>query len=186
MSPSNSASPIYCTWSHRESLPPALKSRFRDLDHFLREIIASATSRLLIAAPYLSPAGMAALQPSIATAAQQGAWIRLITGDLEDANGWNRRAIRSLLNGAEGEIIRRRFRVLAARGETPVLLHAKVIVADGTRAYLGSANISLGALERNLELGVALEPAQAQTLEQLVSFLEGQGLLSERTLDTIR
>lgn len=178
--------PLYCTWSHRETLPPGLRTRFRDLDHFLRELIASATSSLLIAAPYLSPAGMKALQPSIATAAQQGAWIRLVTGGLDDPSGWNCRAIRSLMSGEEGKIVRRRFRVLAARGETPVLLHAKVIVADGARAYLGSANISLGALEKNLELGVALEAAQAETLEQLVSFLEAQGLLVDRTHDVVQ
>jgi cardiolipin synthase len=186
MSAQELVSPLYCTWPYRESLPPALRRYFRDLDHFLRELVASATSSLLIAAPYLSPAGMTALQPSIATAAQPGAWVRLITGNMEDADGWNRRAIRSLLNGEEGEIIRRRFRVLTARSETPVLLHAKVVIADGTRAYLGSANISLGALERNLELGVALEAAQAETLERLFSFLEGQGLLVDWTLDAIR
>jgi cardiolipin synthase A/B len=135
----------------------------------------------VIVAPYLSPAGMTALRTAIATAAHKGAWIRLVTSEMETSNGRNRRAIRALLDGADGAIIRRRLRVLAPGQDVPILLHAKVIVADGTRGYLGSANISLGALEKNLELGVALNPSQADSIGRLVSFYEAQGLLADHT-----
>jgi phosphatidylserine/phosphatidylglycerophosphate/cardiolipin synthase-like enzyme len=39
-------------------------------------------------------------------------------------------------------------------GETPLYIHAKVIVTDRTLAYLGSQNFSYTSLERNRELGV--------------------------------
>jgi phosphatidylserine/phosphatidylglycerophosphate/cardiolipin synthase-like enzyme len=39
-------------------------------------------------------------------------------------------------------------------GETPLYIHAKEIVADGSRAYVGSENFSYTSLERNRELGV--------------------------------
>jgi phosphatidylserine/phosphatidylglycerophosphate/cardiolipin synthase-like enzyme len=39
-------------------------------------------------------------------------------------------------------------------GEKPLYIHAKEIVADGSRAYVGSENFSYTSLERNRELGV--------------------------------
>ncbi len=39
-------------------------------------------------------------------------------------------------------------------GETPVYVHAKMIVVDDTKAFLGSENFSLTSLERNRELGL--------------------------------
>ncbi len=49
-------------------------------------------------------------------------------------------------------------------------LHAKVIVADRERAVIGSANFTLGGLERNLELGVRVE---GETAERIVRTIEG-------------
>jgi phosphatidylserine/phosphatidylglycerophosphate/cardiolipin synthase-like enzyme len=173
--------PVYCTWSHRDLLPPTLRGRFRDLDHFLRELLASAHSRLVIVAPYLSPAGLGSLRGAMAASAQRGAWIRVITGELEDPDSWNRRALRELVTGHEGDIVRKRMRVLTGSQGFRVLLHAKIIVADGDRGYMGSANLSWSALEENLELGLSLSASQAGAVEGLISSLESRGLLEDRT-----
>jgi cardiolipin synthase len=68
---------------------------------------------------------------------------------------------------------------LAAAGVTVRLLpdrssvlyiHAKVIVADGSRAFVGSENFSSASLERNRELGVVLsDPAAAATLGAMIA-----------------
>jgi phosphatidylserine/phosphatidylglycerophosphate/cardiolipin synthase-like enzyme len=39
-------------------------------------------------------------------------------------------------------------------GETPLYIHAKEIIIDDTRAYVGSENFSYDSLERNRELGL--------------------------------
>jgi phosphatidylserine/phosphatidylglycerophosphate/cardiolipin synthase-like enzyme len=39
-------------------------------------------------------------------------------------------------------------------GETPIYIHAKLLVVDGARAYVGSENFSYDSLERNRELGI--------------------------------
>jgi phosphatidylserine/phosphatidylglycerophosphate/cardiolipin synthase-like enzyme len=49
-------------------------------------------------------------------------------------------------------------------------LHAKAIIADGTRIYVGSANFSATSLDRNRELAVVTENAQAvQTVSPVVA-----------------
>jgi cardiolipin synthase len=50
-------------------------------------------------------------------------------------------------------------------GETPLYIHAKVIVADGARALLGSENFSSASLTRNRELGLTItSPPQVAAL----------------------
>ncbi len=59
------------------------------------------------------------------------------------------------------------FAKLAAAGATVRALaaptiHAKVVVADGRRLYLGSANFTPTSLDRNRELGLRLDDAAAR------------------------
>jgi phosphatidylserine/phosphatidylglycerophosphate/cardiolipin synthase-like enzyme len=147
---------IYCTWAHRALLPPPLHDRFGDLDQFVRDVISSAKSSLLILAPYLSPSGLQALKGAIGMAAKSGAWIRLVAGDLDADDGRNLRALRQLTSGSDGRVIGSRLRVLAASSELPVLIHAKSVIADGERGFLGSANMSWQGMERNFEIGVSV------------------------------
>ena len=58
------------------------------------------------------------------------------------------------------------FATLAAAGATVRALaeptiHAKVVVADGRRLYLGSANFTPTSLDRNRELGLRIDDAAA-------------------------
>jgi phosphatidylserine/phosphatidylglycerophosphate/cardiolipin synthase-like enzyme len=173
--------PVYCTWVYRESLPPATRDQFRDLDHFVRQLCASATKQLFLVAPYLSCAGLELLRPAIATSAQNGAWIRLLTSHLNQNSGANRRALNTLLNGNEGALIRNKLRILVATDKLPALVHAKIILVDHARGYLGSANLSQSALDQNFELGVALSENQVRSLESLLAYFESQGLITDIT-----
>lgn len=172
---------LYCTWPHRSELPGNLRARFRDLDEYLRTLAASAQLRLVLVAPYLSEGGMRGLRAAIAVSAQRGAWIRLVTGDLDEKESLNRRAIASLLEGCDGLLIRNRLRVLRVSENLAGFFHAKFMLADGQRGYLGSANFSMNGLERNLELGTALGGEEARTLDELVTYLEATGDLEDYT-----
>ncbi len=172
---------LFCTWAHRQTLPPGLRTQLGDLDHFVRLLCSSATANLFLVAPYLSSAGLEALRAPIATSAQRGAWIRLVTGNLDDRNGANRRAVQTLVEGPEGALIRTRLRVLTATDKLPALIHAKIVLADHKQGYLGSANLSQSAMDHNFELGVALPPEQVRSLQALLSFFEAQGLIADST-----
>jgi cardiolipin synthase len=46
-------------------------------------------------------------------------------------------------------------------------MHAKIIVVDGKKAFVGSVNISKNSLDNNRELGILVSDQQViQTLEQ--------------------
>ena len=173
--------PLCCTWSHRGVLPPGLKDKFGDLDQFMRDVVGSANSRLLIVAPYISPGGLNLLRDSMLLAIRNGAWIRILTGDLESNNRLNRRAFEALFRGEQGQLLRDRSRILICTERLPVLFHAKIIIADAQRGYMGSANVSVNAMDNNFEIGCALNPAQAEHLDKLVDFLEAKGFISDCT-----
>lgn len=173
--------PLCCTWTHRGLLPPSLKDQFGDLDQLIRETIISAKSRLLVVAPYVSAAGMNLLRESLAVAVANGAWIRVLTGDL-DANGaLNRKALETLFRGDGGARLRERVRVLVCSDRLPVLFHAKLVIADAERGYIGSANVSASAMGENFEIGCALGAKQAESMDKLVDFLEAKGFVVDQS-----
>ena len=72
-------------------------------------------------------------------------------------------------NRSASESQRRAIATLKACGATIVSLanpyvHAKAIVADGTRAYVGSANLSADSLDKNRELGIITSAADVVTV----------------------
>lgn len=170
---------VFCTWTHRTGLSPSLRGKFGDLDQLIRQLVSSARTTLTVAAPYLSPAGMRGLKNAIGVAVQHGAAIRLVTSDLDGEGQRNRHAVRELVAGADGNRIRCRLRVLSATEALPSLLHAKVVIADRERGYLGSANFSWRGMESNLEIGVPLDRQQAEAVDDMISYLEAKSLLHE-------
>lgn len=57
-------------------------------------------------------------------------------------------------------------------GSTPIL-HAKLIIADGIRAYVGSANFTKSGLEKGIEAGVLLEGEAAKAFSSWSSAIAG-------------
>ena len=124
---------------------------------------------------------MIGLRSAIAVSAQRGAWVLLVTSGLDESEALNRRAVSSLLEGSDGVLIRSRLRLLKATERLSGSFHAKFMLVDRQRGYLGSANFSINGLERNLELGTALSRADAETLDDLVTYLEATGDLEDCT-----
>lgn len=60
-------------------------------------------------------------------------------------------------------------------------LHAKVFVADGCRAIVGSANLTAGGLSRNIEYGVEItDPELASRIERDIADIRSLGVLVSR------
>ncbi len=72
----------------------------------------------------------------------------------------------------------RRWRWPAAHRTPGGVLHAQLLVVDGRRALVGSANLTDRALTANLEAGVLIEDAAlAADLEGRIRGLMGAGTL---------
>ena len=90
----------------------------------------------------------AAIEDALAAAARRGVTVRVVmTADSEYTS-----ALRSL--AADGVRVR-----LYPDSATALYIHAKLVLADGARAFVGSQNFSTASLEYNRELGVVTTQA---------------------------
>ena len=89
------------------------------------------------------------------SAAKRGVQVQVILpqGSSSDSNG---QGISTIKQGG-----------VQVKEDSQLYMHAKIIVADGQKAFVGSENISTSSLDRNRELGVLISDASAiKTLQQ--------------------
>jgi len=141
-------------WTGRAYAPrdPNLPLSPLDARPMLTALVGSARHTLDVYAEELQDPAMEA---ALAVAARRGARVRLI---LPAPNGVDRDA------AGIAAITRAGARVYRAGG---LYIHAKAIIVDGRRAFVGSQNFSPASLDHNRELGVIINDRDAiATLEQ--------------------
>jgi hypothetical protein len=132
----------------------------------VRALIRASRERLALLAPYLEIEGIGQLQEEWLAAMARGVSVVLVTQDAHSLGSWTSDSLESLRREARG--LPGCLRVYTAPATAPVLLHSKLVVADGASAVLGSANLTGNALLRNLETGVAVGAQQAVEIERVV------------------
>lgn len=104
-------------------------------------LIGSARHTLLIEAEEMNDS---AIEQALVSAARSGAQIEVIlpapSGSASDSNSQGIAAIK------QGNI--------TVREDPQLYMHAKIIVVDGVKAFVGSENISTQSLDQNRELGI--------------------------------
>jgi len=132
----------------------------------LRSLIRSSRERLMLLAPYLEEQGIGQLQDELLQALARGVLVILVTQDANSLGSWASDSLESLRRDVRG--LPGRLFVYSAPVTASVLLHSKLIVADGVTAAIGSANLTRNALRRNLETGVVVGAQQAIEIERVV------------------
>jgi cardiolipin synthase len=128
----------------------------------LEQLVASATRTLDMEAEELTDYGVeAGLFGAITAKARAGVRVRLV---LEESTDGAQAAAVTDLVAAGGQVVG------YAYGGPGLYIHAKAIVADGARAYIGSENFSGGSLGENRELGVIFgDPVAVQQVEASIA-----------------
>jgi phosphatidylserine/phosphatidylglycerophosphate/cardiolipin synthase-like enzyme len=138
----------------------------------LHELVAGATERVVI----LSYAAftLSALASDLENAVRRGCTVDVVFENEADSGG-GYQGQGTPFENVEGIA---RWRWPADRRGTGAALHAKVLVVDGRRALVGSANLTNRALTANLEAGVLVaDPQVAEAIEEHVRELMAAGEL---------
>lgn len=155
----------------------AYSARCRQTLGVLTELIATATDRLIISAPFLQPgAGISTgvLNAALKAALKRGVKVELVTTG-QSLSGLD---IASLKRAATGGL-------RVSQPTTNVLdskvlgSHAKLCVSDGIAAYIGSANLTGPGLAGHIELGVLVRGAVAKQVEEFWILCHQLGLFVE-------
>jgi len=150
-------------------LTDALRSRGwieAELEHtepLLRHLAATATHRFVVMSPFLDAGGVENLLSLFA--ATRGGVSRMLIARCHD--GVLTPALQAALPTLRGmEVAIHNYWLPRPGGyET---FHAKVIVADDQRAYLGSANMTQASLWVSMELGAFLKGSSVKTLASIL------------------
>ena len=136
--------------------------------HALMAMIDAASEEVLIVSAYLIPTP--ALEGAVKRAVERGVRIRMLTNSIRSNNHLTahsayRNHIRTLLDsGAELHEVRidatdRDIYMLSPIEEKKLALHAKALVIDDDKVFIGSANLDPRSLRINTEMGLLIESA---------------------------
>ncbi len=159
------------------TLPDVLRVEGVAADGYVREalrLVSNAKRCLLIVSPYLEPRGLGMLQAPLLDALHRGTNVTLVTQDAHDLASVAATALEPLRR--ESRDSTGEFKVYSASTATEILLHLKVVVADGSEAVVGSANITGKGFGKNLEAGALLGTGAATEIEDVVHATIAQGL----------
>lgn len=130
----------------------------------LLELIDGAAQEVLLA-PYVDTAGVNTLRVALSGALMRGVDVTVVTSP-------GRAAVFASLATAVTPGDRGSLRVAEVRTDVSSLgSHAKLVVVDRRRAYVGSANFTAAGFGRNVEVGVQVEGAQVEEVARLLDAL---------------
>lgn len=163
-------------WAPVATLPNELRPLLRPppLRHtagVLLDLVDRATQEIRLAAPFVDPDAVDFLADSLIGAGRRSVTVAVVTSVgqsvhfVELAQRWD----------AEPDV-RGRLRVAEVQTHLSSLgSHAKVIVVDSLRGYVGSANLTAAGLGRHVEIGVELAGPQVAELTRVLAALERAG-----------
>jgi phosphatidylserine/phosphatidylglycerophosphate/cardiolipin synthase-like enzyme len=165
--------PVPGRWALVATVPPdiAVRPPMRRTAGVIVSQIERAQRSLLLAAPFVDASALHFLCPPLLTAAERGVQVRMLTSN-DSAP-----AVRELGEQWPADSVGGPLVVATTPATTLSTLgsHAKVVVADGKRAYVGSANLTAAGFGRHIELGVEIEGAEVQELSRLLLDLSRLG-----------
>lgn len=163
-------------WEVVASLPPGAGSLVPGLRRTTGETLiglaSTAQERIRLVAPYVDEPGLGFLTDAIVAATRRGVVVELFDPVAREPA---RAAITSLRDTVAHIGDRSRLRLIRASPHAP-FAHLKVMVVDGTAAYIGSANITAAGLAgRNLELGVLVRGPKVTLIDDILDLYQEPG-----------
>jgi len=135
------------------------------IDHLTAEtmigLIVGARATLRIFSPFVDVRGIDVLTVPIVAATRRR--VQVSIGYALRGNRGN--AVERLKQGVVENGLPNQFRAVAIESDHP-FPHLKLIAADGTRAYIGSANLTWPALTSNAEVGALVQGEPVHVLER--------------------
>lgn len=138
----------------------------------LGKILASACHDLVILSPYWRVDGVRSLLSTAGRAGYEGVNVRVFTRTASQMKADDREAFIFFIGKMrESGALVKAFTLKPIDGMAP-FLHAKLIIADSIKAYVGSANFTSSGLDHGIEAGVMVEGDVAHAFALWVNAIE--------------
>ena len=128
----------------------------------LCRLIISADKQIAMANPFFDKEGIEKMVPYLKQATERGVKAKIVSRPAYDASKEHAEQLRDLISELGENCEARQF--AGSKKGKPFHLHAKFMVADNKKAYVGSANITETSLGNNVEVGVIFTGKKAEAL----------------------
>ena len=133
------------------------------------DLVQRAVNRVVVMTPFLDERGAEWLRELVAPL-KQTIQIVLILRSLEEPSRWDYPKgyplIREWLAGRHAQVFN--YSIPNGNCTARETFHAKVILADSTHAYVGSANVTAASRENSMEMGVVVKGQAALEIADVV------------------
>lgn len=152
-------------------IPRGISEHFHFLYSWIQELILTSNNRIVFISPYFSENGIRHLLTSLDAINnnKKGIVIDFLVNDMEEKN--NSKAFTFLSENIK-LVNNNKIRIYEPieRENDKLLFHAKLLLVDGEKGYLGSANYSERGLSSQFEIGIPMRINQIKPLMELVDY----------------
>lgn len=144
-----------------------------DISNLLINLVRSATKSISIMSPFTNKEGLKSILSPLKACKNTPKISLFLT-----ANEMDKEMIyKQVREQIPGEMLRHCEIYFCSSDlvESDNLPHAKVLIIDSSKGYLGSANFTKQGLKSRFELGVELDDQQSKTVDRLLSILVTKG-----------
>lgn len=148
-----------------------ISSEFKYLHSWINNLIQKTEERLIFFAPYYSISGINQMLVSIETLLEnKDVTIDWIVSDITNEENIN--AFEYIKNKITKDFQTSNIRFYKSNDiNQEFIFHAKLLLSDSRRGYMGSANFSKRGLDTQFELGISLDERKTKALSRLIDFL---------------
>ena len=153
-------------WSYPKGMGFDKLVEFEQLYPSICSLISNSSNSISIINPFFDSGGTERIGPYLKAAVAKGVKIRIITGrpnaDTDTGKDDSLQDLITILGGTKNIEVRHFH---GYQGRLSYSVHAKLMLFDSQRAYLGSANFTKRSLSANIELGAIILDAKVKVLE---------------------
>lgn len=141
----------------------------------LIDLLASASQSAVVLNPFYTQVGFELLQEALLAVPKRGGTLTLVTRDVCQGTRENRNYVRQLINSLESINRAHLLNIYEFNKNLheKATFHAKAVIVDRQRAYVGSANMTEGSLRNAIELGAVIRgesiPPLAETVDRMLA-----------------
>lgn len=161
---------------------PGVEGSFlRSTREVVREIVGGAARELLVVGYWLAANDddegiIAEVIESLASAAQRGVAVTLLLDERVRKDGKSNRAVLTQC-WPSAVSLPRLLTWRLPKNDAHLKLHAKVLISDRRDALVTSANLTMYAMDRNMEMGIRLTGVPAADIARHFELLESGGIV---------
>jgi phosphatidylserine/phosphatidylglycerophosphate/cardiolipin synthase-like enzyme len=153
----------------------------------LVDLLAGASRSAVVLNPFYTQVGFELLQEALLGVPKRGGTLTLVTRDVCQGTGENRSYVRQLLGSLESVDRTHQLTVYEFNRthHDTATFHAKAVIVDRQRAYIGSANMTEGSLRNAIELGAVIRGESIPPLADTIDEMLASDLFVEVDLDEV-